>query len=1192
MRVDGIITKAKSKRLKGKSDAVVDLLDRVHDTCFLIWEDAVAKDKVKRIGYWPQCFALGVLWSLVQKSTPYADHSSDRIAAAAIEHGWDNKWITADAPKHSLIVEKKGLPWHVGIDSKQEKLCLSYEETLTLFLRTRQDKASIPCFRMAEAVHRSFLSFVFLHLSNSDEFKPNSEISEEDLVEHLVKEDYESPMVCFQGMVSFLGIGKQVRDFDSGESGQRGHSWIEPSIWRYVTSIENDKRRIADAGIKQAVTNIDNTLRLPSDPEKNERRLVVLEGKTHSGKKAVIGDFLKLVHDRCHTPDLRYTVQKQDSGDYASLPVLCLQTKNRDAVTICIEVLVFLQRLAQSKPQPQDEVCQARWAILDQSGSAQRLSDLLSLIQEAHQAHPALFIFLDAQPVDTTDTRNLLKKMRIDNLITAMNDGHKDSRFLLTTQDEQKVIGTLEDTSIPLEQPTFKRLAWYLTDKEEKEFAAFAKDKVDGLKGRTVDGNALLVLSVLFSKKSLQEDAFLKLVENCVNQTGRRGSKPLDDLCRCLISIWEQEKLLPFIALILASDDGMMQSTLEELTQEWRDCNGSLQALSFADGLNEIKQLSQRGRGLFLRLLPPAAYIQEELRFTEEDLFDSFDQYQTWNFDSGIVATLRRLMSTEDRTSDIMREAHRLVAKAARSRARYQQLKGVTVRREYGPRLPERSIQAYVSLMLSMTTQAEYSIGKESFVGSVPLTLATSRVFALDGAGYHQPTALRYAYHVLIGEETDPGHKLSMTLDADFLKLQLFTMLCANPGSVKFWDDTWYMANQDRLPAELEEATLDHLEVFPKSDQADILASLGMAAFYCNHLPILMWAEARLFERRSDTAQLAEQLSRLISARVDMECQLGRPIGRRLRARNTTIIRDYDEVPQFHSLVDVHEKLRRDIDVICSNITQSGDLKGDIGSFDFAEVSAWLRLKTRVLLLEQLIDPTARAEIAFEELILLENDFLAEKKSSRSIAQHGRTGRIQLKSRTHNFPILCDCASDPRFEIPEELKIRTRRMVHANVSRLSQFSGSERALSLNDHARYLMLDNQKKPASRAASEARRVAFQGLSSDTTRLEVLMLETAVQLAQSEDEALSASRRTDSLSRVVANLALLDRLLSANDMEFEKVFLHVLAWRACQMGTKLKVDVQMWDASDQLYLAIDRARGYEALGLVPKLEALRGC
>lgn len=1095
-----------------------------------------------------------------------------------------------------------------------ETLVKDTKELLQVLLsRSWKEKSVTPPIKASEQLHECVANFVFFHLSQSQTFQPQQTTTVDGLLSHLKATNYSDPERCFWGVAGYLGIrdAVELRDRDEGSTPkQRGLSWLEPSIWRYITSPEGEKRHDPPDDLDTHIEDVRTTLGYRGKSSANHRPIAVLSGPAHSGKKSIVGDFFKRIAISQSADAIRFQCFWGSDGNRADLPVLCIQTRNRDYISLCIEVLVFLERANEAQrgitPQPQEDVVRARWAVLDHLGGAPVLQLLLDRIGELHRDTPALFVFLDVRHAPFADIRNLIRRYGIRRLVETLVKSGRDSRFFITTDkvSDGDFLAAFRPQRFKLNRPTCERIRWYLSDSKKAAFESSAKAQgFDNFKDKEIDGDVLMSMAVLFAHSDGMDTEFFDLFRVIANSKGSGDSKPIEQVCRRLLDIWDKEQLVPFIALISASEDGMMTPTIEACMKEWISSEPGLQVAGLSHGLNRLTDLSQLGRGLFLQHQVPPNFTEEETRFDEPSFAEKPDHFRTWELDAVFSSVFRRLLARDSKHIATLRQAYRLIAGQARSRALFRQIKGMMPQRSFGPQLPERSVQAFVALLLSLEPDSINDIGSGEMesngaIGSTvkdanpaALPMATRRVFELRRR-FDQNTAIRYAYYVLLKSEADQDHRLSMTMDADLLRLHLYTLLCANPGTLLHWDHDQYQQNRNALPPAIQEATLAHLKVFSTETQAELLSGLSMAAFYAGHYAILIWAEEQLFGLLPFSPAVADHLSRAVSARVDLEIQIGRP----LRPQGIRTPSSLDRLDEQKYLAAVRHILAEDILRICSNITDSLDLHQDTASVDPAELSAWLRLQARAIYLDDLLDPDAKTAARLGELRMCELTFLRDRNSPRSLSQHGRTGRLNMKSLLEHFPLLSSRYGQ-EWKMPldrPDLLEHIDSMIHANVSRLSRFSGSERALTLIDHARQLMLQGNPTAALGAVQEARRICFLGTSSDNIRLEVLMLETLILLALAEGmdpESVGGTRDSEKvLEDVKMNLVFVDRIIAEYGLEFEKITRNVLVWRAQTVANAWSVKSGLFPRGPSIEDAVALAELHGAFGLLAKLEKLR--
>ena len=1202
--------------LPGRFDQARTTLAEIHRVIWLTWDEVQNKSAggksidaktVKRIGLWGQVWSLAVVWSLVCKEGDRAPMTMSRLRDAVYDFGAERNLLPVSSWKHELA--GAGL-----VDRSLAKTLVSdtKELLLTLLYRSWGEQSVTPPIEASSKLHQCFAGFVFYHLSQSATFRPKQGMTLPELLEYLAVTNFSDPERCFWGVADFLGIREAVERRDQNENStpkQTGLSWLEPSIWRYVTSPEGEKRQNAPDDLERHIEDVRATLgyRGPSGEVRNP--IAVLSGPAHSGKKTIVGDFFKRMITSQTVDEIRFPCFWGQDGERADLPVLCIQTSGRDYISLCVEILVFLERakdaLHGNRPKPQEDVVRDRWAILDHVGGTPVLQSLLDRIGELHEDTPALFVFLDVRHAPTTDIRNLIRRYGIRRLVETLTSSNRDSRFLITTDKaaDGDFLVAFRPKRFKLPSPTCARIRWYLSDSQEVEFESDAKAQgFNKFMNQDADGDFLVALAVLFGHADVVRTEFFDIFRAIANPARIVDGAPVDLVCRRLLDTWDKERLVPYIALIAASEDGVMSSTIAICIRDWIVGEPKLQVAELSVGLNRLAEISQFSRGFFLLHQVPPNFTEEETRFDEPSFIENPDYFRTWEFDPAFSSVIRRLLAQDRKHAATLRQAYRLIANQARSRAHFRHIKGMVPQRSFGPQLPERSVQAYIALLLSLEpgSSEEGRSGVrasndhiEASLTAKPATIpmGTGRVFELGGT-FDQATAIKYAYYVLLKSEADHDHRLSMTLDADLLRLHLYTLLCSDPGTLLHWDQEDYQKNRHDLPPAIQKATLTHLKIFDTETQAELLLGLSMAAFYAGHFAILLWSEKQLFDLLPNSVAVADHLSRAVSARVDLEIQIGRPL-RSVVNRSRSSVRSSQSQ---ESLAAVQRGLAEDMRRICPNTPSGFDGIGETRGLHQAELSAWLRLQARSIHIDDLVDTDAKTASRLQELWLCEWTFLSDQNSLRSLSQHGRTGRLNMKSSLEHFPILSKRFGEEwqQRQDKNDLLDQFESMVFANGSRLSRFSGSERALTLIDHARQLLLFGNPNAALCAVEEARRICFLGTSSDNIRLEVLLLETLILLALAELRDPTVVKGTGEPERVFeklkVNIIFIDRIIASYGLELEKINRNVLLWRAQKLAGEWSFNGGFFPKENPLEDALSLAESVEAFGLYVKLKDLQ--
>ena len=144
--------------------------------------------------------------------------------------------------------------------------------------------------------------------------------------------------------------------------------------------------------------------------------------------------------------------------------------------------------------------------------------------------------------------------------------------------------------------------------------------------------------------------------------------------------------------------------------------------------------------------------------------------FKLWILDPVIrIALIEELQQQGEKYIAILRDANRLVARAARRRAQHKKI-NLPTPFSMRPQLDAaRDIQAYVNLLASI----DGSRVKKGTSCDTSLRLASDDIFAI-GEKFDPTAALRFAYLGLMREDIDRDFRLSMVTDQDSLRLRLY----------------------------------------------------------------------------------------------------------------------------------------------------------------------------------------------------------------------------------------------------------------------------------------------------------------------------------------------------------------------------------------------------------------------------------
>ncbi|MCW1932301.1 hypothetical protein [Pararhodobacter zhoushanensis] len=1125
------------------SAKIKELLARIRDEVYQRGEPAESVNQ--RVGIWGQVWAIGVLWSLVAREGGRDAYGRVQLTRSVIGFGQSYNLLPAPPPQHELLelgatecdaarIDKNDLPTTVGSTLYGLLMIGDVSEAVRKDFACGGGGPKInsltPGIKLSISARRVFAEFVYHHLKQSKEFTPWESRNAKTLCDFLDNSCFASPKLCFEGIAEHLGLTEKVALREVAEETvpeQTGPSWIEPSIWKYVkNSAQGSFVRSVDAFDAIIDSTID-TLDYHGQPIGSRRPAVVLKGPAHSGKKAIVGDMLRRFDA---LGEITFTCRGR-KGVEKVLPILCVQTTSRDYVSLCVETLTFLERINErfKSSEGLDVRIRKRLAEMSRVGTEPNLGVILDRIRELHRENPALFVFLDVGR-SPGDINKLFRRTGYERLLTTLLESNEHSRFVLTTSGGLS-LANKNARKINVPRPTGRRLKWYLDLAAQDRFvAACDRYGAEDVLELELDGDVLTALAVVLAETPDPElEGFLKLMGECSRAQGAGAGLRL--ACEQLVAQWGAGAMLPLVALLVTSADGMMLPTVATCLEQWRHSRREEDAPkipSSADAISLLQSMVTAASGQFLRKRPMAPHFAEEARFDELRRIEAGDTeaFSTYILLHDVAVVLRTLLLENAEGRILLREAYRLVARQAHLRARHMQMKGSEASRSPMERPPERAIQAFTALLLSIDCISDAALNAVSEPGQrlktewPSLSHQGDIVFSLDRPVFDPVLAIRFAFAVLLQSEADRDHRLSMSIDADIHRLALYARLCVEPGL----REGWYLGRDDLVPSEGGKRDLGalpggfgpapprHFALFNRIERATILESLGMSAFFVGHRPLLVWAENQLWhewQRPSDAiapdstdgdAALAAALKRIVCARVDLEVQIGHPLrGGSIKsmAQNGEIrdqeVLTFGLIDRKRSLKYALKRLDRDIAAI-----QAGPTGGQTGSRSSLVVP--LELELRRLRLRWLLEGPASLGNGLASL----DEADREIWSGHSPIRHGRSGRILMTLLLDGYPILRPAANDPD-DLWMTHRNRYLAFVQANTARLYRFSGAERLLTVTDHALALAMDREFENALRAITEARRMCQNGNATGRTRLGVLQAEIAIVLAAFEDVAV---------------------------------------------------------------------------------------
>lgn len=1081
-----------------------------------IAEAVVGKDHV---GYWGQVWALGLLWSLVAKGADPKLANSAQLA----EHVC--KSLSKPFPEHELADTFK------NTKKEKDRLLTTPARSLQYLLGTGNLGQShfFPSSEMSRQVRNEFAKFVLDALYNDDGLRPEQSQNINDFINEL---DSPKPTVqeCFISYVSHLGLTARVhKREDAAKPLQVGYSYIDSKMWDYVAS---NRRTAGPPAPYQGDEKLGDVFgHLMQIAQGNGPRGAVLLGNAHDGKKSVIGDFLKTLYEP--TKPIQFHCSR--GQDKLELPVLCLSAADCDIYELFVHVIIFFDRIRGKVTELHEVAVEERLHTFDLLASPPDIDTLSKQLEDLLQDEdtpPALVILVDVE-TRTDELRRMIRRNDTTRLLGALCRGQRDNSRLLLTASECPELPGVTPKTYTMPQPVGQQLSWYLNAEQNQVFKTPEfQSKIAHLLYLPCSGKLLLALGVLVGHKSYPAPTFASLMGLAITLEERKAGDGLVLVCKAIVRLWEQDKLLPWAALIMASEDGMTEETLKECLTDWRNHDPKLEALDADSAVVRLRDLSHLSQGFFLERTNSTSFFEEEARHDEQVGATHVDLLA---FETSCAAALRAAVkqSKEFAREKTIRMANRYVAIQARRRARYRSLSWRVLRRS-GQQVPERTVQSLIALLLSI----EKIEDPQPLPKNMDLRLLSDRVFTVDPDKFDPIIALNYVVQIMLRQEADQGNKMSMSLDTDKLRLSVYALLFAPIGVRRTWENG--VIEPDKLPIFMKESLALHLNCFSLSDQAGLLTSLGMAAHYSGHFPILFWAEWQVIQlegKYGSLNELALAKTRLAAARLDLEMRIGsRSMAAKYLAKTISApAQDLGESTKNESDFDTQSNVSsRPISTKSPNFRKvkraieggfdTSGPKSGVGALEFN----WRKYLTNIAPALEQMDPKAVGVTAFDRLVVrfyrLQSfagsiDNLPPNHTSVQ-GRLGRTGRIALELELHGFPYFFQ--KEEIVSNLDTLVSHADTLLHANITRLTVYGGAERSLVTIDLALALLLRRDYEAAIRAAREAKNLALRGTAGYAIKLEILLSQVAITLC-----AVESGAEQNSLYSVATSFEYLDQI-----------------------------------------------------------------
>lgn len=952
-------------------------------------------------------------------------------------------------------------------------------------------------------------------------------------------------------------------------------SKLEPSIDRILLGADADRQYERAKKEDDDDPHVDKLFNAVTRGGKQKPRWIVVSGPRFCGKKAKVDALLRRIADR--DDKLVAHVGYGRAVTTIELPICGWSAKGVHYRKLVSNVVTFLRgyRSHMRKASSDPATVPLATATLD---------ELFELVRTLHTDAPALYIFTDVDAFSPDFDRNVIRDVGIRRLIQALLRSNDQSMVLITTnedlnKDKRYVVGMPDFEQIDVPAPSLSSF--------ENFIRADIRSKVtQGLfysgEHDTLRGDDLICIASLINLANLLSDKQIKVCADFLKKEPDDRHDERLDIYRELIDVLRQWGLLHAIALIAASDDGLLDASLKRLLAIWMGHVADPTPLEPATVVARLKVLAARADGHFLLNSRMVRYDPEE--FSPSEKHSETDRM--WELDPVVGAMFVDALAVVEPL--LSRQAHRLIAAAARERA---QTKKVRMRSPLGTRATEdasRDIQSYVSLLASIELG-----GKPPVVGDeLPLRLLENEVFSLDDDLFRARRSLRFAVLCLLKEDIDHDHRLTMVFDEDALRLDLYLLLFQPLGRRHH---TLFAPLP--MPTELPE----HLSAayFTDDQLMSFMNTVALSAYHAQRFDVVEWI-AKLGEEVARNRGLLDypvSMSRVWCSLIDAYILKGGMAGKV----------GHDQTLKF--VTDLRETHFPKID---GRQVRSG-LEGTRREREnLAWFKADMRLLARQAELHGLIGNDIQASKHYAELKRRETELAERFTDHDPLVLSGRVARRYIKFLLQ-YPLAAAAGEGKGASSIEPEKIGTvgptalqqvKELIGVNTSRLRRFSGADRVGVMIDLARLASAEGDLAVAFHWAEAANVRAQGGSVSHGGRLEALavcgdlrlrMAETATgddadELLRLADEAIAELDTVASVldykpfcgvaAHLQSRLLLQEfRLFKGNSSTVRRQLLRDAHQRS------IKADRHMLDCRDHSF---ERERERTRQEIVEKLEA----
>lgn len=792
----------------------------------------------------------------------------------------------------------------------------------------------------------------------------------------------------------------------------------------------------------------------------NTPRLVVLHGEESSGKKAIIRHFLHIASAKAGGHALYKRPESEDNPS-RYLPVFAIQAKRRTYIDLVHQICGFVVRYHNEFGPDAEKV-----SVPDDM----EIWEGLQKIRELH-SQPAVFIITDVEIAPENRLRPHIRDSGFRRLLSALFDGHKQSKIIITTTADWEKLhfsvqaGLPAAKAIPITAPGLAELKFFV--RPDLQIFPYPASWQAQLRG-----HVLVALGALIS---LYDGVPEALAETMLPMDRRRVPEPirkefrikLYDLLREKV---KEEGLLPALTLIALSEDGLRSDTLHAGLSAWRAVDDRIPTYDSVEKLAAtLTTFGQRTGPKFLKYSKMVRYDKDEYGLEETHSKDD----SVWEFDP--LVAQRFILSLQNNDPFFAQIANRIISIAARRRSQTKKRRSSQSGRYDTTADGSRDIQSFTSLLASIPSS---DLLTPSEIDQ-PAASMLSKVFTL-GETFDARTAFRYALYGQLRDDVDRDYRMTMVDDEDDLRLHLYLLLFQPPGKrYNLEDET--LKFDDKIPAHFAGLIDD-------PDILELMTTIGLSAFHAHRVDLLgaVITSATAFVD-GKAPDLVPDLARLWAVQFDHFI---------LRGESDGLFAGADSIGDRKG----HHKTLKDLEaLIATRFGPENALDGQTNTVlqaaiarDSGRVAAWLRLKVRAAELVALTEADRRAATdLYRRLLQIDNLLSAQARPGRGMVFAGRTARHYIRFLLRG-PAFHQERDNPAFTREREISFATvAELIETNTARLRRYAGADRVGVLLDLARWHYFQGNFDTAVKYAAEADNRSFMTNVSHNGRLDVLVV-----------------------------------------------------------------------------------------------------